>query len=39
MTQKAKKEKTQMSVFVQNLKNPEMEIFAFCVITFEPIRI
>ena len=37
MTQKAKKEKKQMSVFVQNLKKTEMEIFAFCVITFEPI--
>ena len=28
-----------MSVFVQNRKNLEMEIFAFCVITFEPIII
>ena len=37
MTQKAKTQKTQMSVFVQNRKNLEMEIFAFCVITFEPI--
>jgi hypothetical protein len=37
MTQKAKTQKTQMSVFVQNRKNSEMEIFAFCVITFEPI--
>ena len=34
-----KMQKTQMSVFVQNCKKTEMEIFAFCVITFEPIRI
>ena len=26
-----------MSLFVQNSKKTEMEIFAFCVITFEPI--
>ena len=38
MTQNAKMQKTQMSVFVQNRKKPEMEIFAFCVITFEPIQ-
>jgi hypothetical protein len=34
-TQNAKTQKTQMSVFVQNCKKPKMEIFAFCVITFE----
>ena len=39
MTQNAKTQKTQMSVFVQNRKKKEMEIFAFCVITFEPIKI
>ena len=39
MTQNAKTQKTQMSVFVQNRKKTEMEIFAFCVIFFEPIRI
>ena len=39
MTQKAKTQKTQMCVFVQNRKKTEMEIFAFCVITFEKIRI
>ena len=27
----------QMRSFLQNHKNQEMEIFAFCVITFEPI--
>ena len=40
MTNNAKKQKmqkTQTSVFVQNGKNYKMEIFAFCVITFEPI--
>ena len=31
--------KPQMSVFVQNRKIMEMEIFAFCVIIFLPIRI
>jgi hypothetical protein len=30
-------QKTQTSVFVQNRKKKEMEIFAFCVITFEAI--
>ena len=25
----------QMSVFLQNRKNPETEIFVFCVITFD----
>ena len=35
---KQKMQKTQKSVFVQNCKNPKMEIFAFCVITFEPIK-
>ena len=28
-----------MSVFVQNQKNLDMETFAFCIISFEPIRI
>ena len=27
-----------MSVFVQNRQKTEMEIFVFCVITFEPIK-
>ena len=39
MTQNAKTQKTQMSLFLQNHKKAEMEIFAFCVITFEPINI
>ena len=39
MTQNAKTQEMQMSVFVQNRKKMEMEIFALCVITFEPIRI
>ena len=42
MTKNTKMEKTQkseMSVFVQNHKKREMEIFPFCVITFEPITI
>ena len=39
MTQNAKMQKTQMRVFVQNHKKTEMEIFAFCVITFEPIKV
>ena len=39
MTQNAKMQEMQMSVFVQNWQNSEMEIFALCVITFEPIRI
>ena len=30
---------TQMRSFLQNHKNQEMEIFAFCVITFEPIEV
>ena len=38
MTQNTKTQKTQISVFVQNCKKLKMEIFAFCVITFEPIR-
>ena len=44
--QKKKKESTksmkntiQMSVFLQNRKNPETQIFVFCVITFDPITI
>ena len=28
-----------MRYFLQNHKNPETEIFVFCVITFEPIKI
>ena len=32
MTQNPKTEKTQICVFVQNRKKPEMEIFAFCYI-------
>ena len=39
MTQNAKMQKTQMSVFVQNHQRTEIEIFVFCVITFEPIKI
>ena len=37
-TQKRKKkQKMQMSVFVKNGKKKEMKIFAYCVLTFEPI--
>ena len=39
MTQNAKMQKTQISVFVQNCQKTEMEIFVFCVITFESIKI
>ena len=39
MTQNTKTQETQMSVFVQNCKKWKMEIFAFCIITFEPIEI
>ena len=39
MTQNAQMQETQMFDFVQNRKKREMEIFAFCVITFEPIRL
>ena len=39
MTQNAKMEEMQMSVFVQNRQKLEKEIFALCVITFELIRI
>ena len=39
MTQNAKMQKTQMSVFLQNRQKTEMEIFVFCVITFEPNKI
>jgi len=35
----ARMQKTKMSVFVQNRKKKEMEIFAFCVITFDQIKI
>ena len=36
-TKTQKMQKTKTSDFVQNRKKKEMEIFAFCVITFEPI--
>ena len=36
-TKTQKMQKTKTSVFVQNGKQKEMEIFEFCVITFEPI--
>ena len=39
MTQNAKTQGSQMCVFVQNCKETEMEIIAFCVITVEQIRI
>ena len=39
MTQNEKMQEMQMSVFVQNRKKQEIEILAFCVITFEPIKI
>ena len=39
MTQNAKTQKTQKSLFLQNCKKTEMEIFAFCTIAFEPIEI
>ena len=39
MTQNAKTQKTQMSLFLQNHKKTDMEKFAFCVITFEQIKI
>ena len=39
MTQNAKLKEMQMSVLVQNRQKSEMEKFALCVITFEPIRI
>jgi hypothetical protein len=39
MTQITKTQKTQISVFVQNRKNLEKEMLAFCIITFEPIII
>ena len=35
-TKMQKMQKRKTSVFVQNHKEKEMEIFAFCVITFEP---
>ena len=38
MTQNTKMQKTQMSVFVQNRKNPEMEILEFRAINFKPIN-
>ena len=36
---KSMKNIIQMSAFLQNRKNPETEIFVFCVITFDPITI
>ena len=39
MTQNAKMQEMQMSVFVQNCQKSEMEISALCVITIEPIKI
>ena len=36
-TKTQKTQKMQTSVFVQNHKKREMEIFAFCVLTFEQI--
>ena len=39
MTQNAKTQKTPICDFEQNCKKMEMEIFPFCVITCEPIRI
>ena len=39
MTQNEKIQEMQMNVFVQNRQKSEMETFALCVITFEPIRI
>ena len=39
MTQTAKMQEMQMFEFIPNHKKIEMEIFVFCVITFEPIRI
>ena len=39
MTQNAKMQKMQMYGFVQNHEKTEMEIFAFCVPTFRPIKI
>ena len=30
---------TQMRSFLQNHKNPERELFAFCLITLEPIEV
>ena len=38
-TKMQKTKKMQMSVFVQNGKKKEMEIFAICVIISDPIKI
>ena len=38
-TQKSQKKITQMRSFLQNHKNQETKIFAFCVITFESVKI
>ena len=39
MTQNTKKQKTQIFIFFDVCKAQEMEIFAVCGITVEPIRI
>jgi len=39
MTQNAKMQEMQKSAFVKNCQKLKMEIFALCVITFEPIKI
>ena len=39
MTQNTKMQEMQMFEFIPNHKKIEMEIFVFCVVTFEPIRI
>ena len=36
---KITKNTTQIKFFLQNRKKTKMEIFAFCVITFEPINL
>ena len=36
---KSMKNIIQMSAFLQNRKNSEIEIFVFCVITFDPIKV
>ena len=38
-TGKSQKKITQMRSFLQNHKSPETKIFAFCVVTFESIKI
>ena len=39
MTQNAKTQKMPICVFEQNCEKTEIEIFSFCVITSEPIKI